>query len=262
MGACPNCGSAGQANRDCATVSTDILWGGPGLCIGVSSGTLDDVIVALSNAVCGVVTGLPSLALNDTSITVTTGLGTCVLPATALLSSWIPAIETVLCALKTTVEALDYTEPLHYDGTANVIALNPAYVVSDTIAVAADTLNEAGEYLKLELFVSVPTYPTGVAAFSVAFLGATIPFIFTLTPPYYMNVRLEMNFVYSAAGVMQYDYTTHYQRFKNEVKASYSVGTTVSPVDWTISNNLVISAYNTIDTITVHKVRLTKYCKH
>ncbi len=265
-GICPSCGSSGQANRDCADKSSQILWDGGALCLGISDGTLNDIIRYMAISICNISGSLSSLSVSASDVTMSGQIGTCISTQTTL-AGWITAMETYLCSLNTTVAALDFTEPLYYNDTPTILDIHPTFYVSDTITIPANTVNETMEYLKLEVWAEVTVVQTGESALRVSFLGEDIDFVFSsavdgsIKSPY-KQAKIEINFVRNADTTMQYDWSVIAQRWMQEFKTGFLLGGTVSPVDWSASNNMVISAYNETNSFTISRIRLTKFNIH
>ncbi len=262
MAGCPSCGSTGQANRECVDKSSGILWDGGALCIGISSGTLNDIIRQLSLSICNISSVISAVPVTAGDVTITGQIvGGCI-ASSAHLDDWVTNIETYLCALGTTVAALDLTEPLYYNGTKSTVPASPTKSATDTIVIPANTLNEKTEYLKLEIYASIDNWPTDSKVI-VDFAGGSIPFSYIdIVDPPRKTMKIELNIVMDSSNSYGYDYTIYDTRFKsiNTFVNTY-VGSSISPVDFTIANNLVVNTYNSIGNSYIHKVRLTKFNK-
>jgi hypothetical protein len=267
MGICPDCGSTGQANRDCPNKSSDSLWDGGALCIGISEGTLNDIIRYMALSICNISTSLSGIGVTAANVAITGQIGGCI-TSSSTLASWVTNVETYLCSLGTTVTGLDFTEPIYFNGVPTVVDTKPSLTVTDTITIAANTLNEDYEYLKVEVWGSVSVVQTGASAMRIAFLGKNWDFIFSSIPPpyvkspWYEQMKIELNIVRS--GTTQFDWDCHAftKRWRGVEMVETNVGATVTPVSFTSSANLVVSAYNDSDEISVKKVRITKFNIH
>lgn len=269
MATCPNCGHSGQANRECADKSSQIIWDGGALCTGISSGTLNDIIREQSLRICALSSSISALSVSSSNVAISGQIGTCI-TASAYLDDWVTAMETYLCGLDTTVQALDPTAPVYYNSIPTVIATSPTYVVYDTVAVPAATINEAYEYLQVEAWVSVSTPQTGRSVLRVSFLGKDIDVFLsnpaTMPKPFYRKMKVVINFRRGALSTaMDYDYVCIASLNGREVSTidnGYAwtvIGSTVSPVDWAVANSLVVSAYNDSGSITVSRLVITKF---
>lgn len=269
MGNCPSCGHSGQANKECADKSSQIIWDGGALCTGISFGTLNDVIREQSLRICAIASSISNLGVSSSSVSVMGQIGTCI-PAATYLDEWITNMETYLCGLNTTVAALDPTAPVYFNNNAHVIPSAANFVTYDTVSIPGNTINGAYEYLQVEVWARVSAIQKNRSVVRVSYLGKDVDIFLsdpsTMPKPYYKNIKATINFRYSSLStVMEYDYDCiavwNGRELVNGSQGNVwsTIGAPVSPVNWAATSNLVVSAYNDGATITVSRLVITKF---
>ena len=264
---CNNCSTSGSNTFDCPSVTSGLTWDGGSLCNGFSSGNLNDALHSLAESICDIEDSLSTQTYETDNITISPHAASCFHTTTGTLTEWMVEAESAICTNASSIVDSDLTEPLYYTATPDIIAASPTYVVSKTISILADTINEDKEYLKVEVAAHVTAEQTASnSALKVSFMGKDVVLILSHYPakmnPYIKKAKLEINFCRDISSTqMEYDYTAFGERWGREYYPEVKVysGTTVSPVDWGLNNNLVVSGYNEIGNIIIDYIRVTKF---
>ena len=269
MGTCSNCGFTGSGSSDCPSVTSSLLYDGAGLCIGISSGTLNDIIMALANAICALSGGQISLPIKDSDVALTTSGGSC-LGALATLDLWIAQMEALYCAAYTTFNSLRFTEPVYFNVTPESTALiGVAYEILDTYTLPKNSLYTDGDYLEIETEMATNLLggASGAVKYKVTF-GGSDAVIFTLNAgaigQAYVYRGDKIKLTRYGTTKLAVDWKGVVQTYHAGQTAEGKLETALAGVDFTVDNDITIEAYSDVLTkvVTQNQLRITKFVLH
>lgn len=259
MATCSNCGDTGRNPFECPALTSDVTWDGGALCTGFSSGDLNDALQHLATEICTLQTSVSAVSVVSDDVTLSTLAGSCFTVTTGgTLTDWVDEAESKICTLITDLAALDLTEPFYFDATGGTVTGSGTYVVIDTIAVPANTLNANGEYLQIEIFATADLTPTAACSYKVTFAGVNAAIFDMQTTLTYYGRNDVITFTRKSSNTLCVDWHGMAKRNKGVPSCDFEVESDISPVDFTVSNNITIEALKTTGTFTLVRTRILK----
>lgn len=179
------------------------------------------------------------------------------------MTDWIDEAEDKICTLITDLAALDLTEPMDFNDTPVAAVSQVAYQTLDTITVAANTLDANNEYLVVEFFVTADTTATANCKCKITFAGADAVIWDLMASATLPNdktgLAARVVLTRKTSNTLCVDWTGTYLCNKNIPQCSYGVASNLTPLDFTVSNDITIQGLKDTGTITMVRSRTTKY---
>ncbi len=262
---CNNCSDTGSSAYDCPALTSDITWDGGATCTGFFEGNLNDVLQHLAGEICTLQTDLAAVAVASDDVTLSTLAGSCFTVTTGgTLTAWIDEAESKICTLITDVAALDLTKPFDFNNTPVAITNQAAYTTLDTITIAANTLNTNNEYLVVEFFLTADLAVTAnsYCKLSFAAVDAVIWNLESIAPAiqnYMTGIYAKVKLTRLSTNTLCVDWEATYKPASRAPIADYGVESNITPLDFTISNNILIQGLKTTGVMTYTRGRTTKF---